>query len=84
MSCAEELWILTAENNLVTDEDVLFMEDEKTRQISFEPLESISINQQSVDTLHFTATSLGRRVRGYYKPSQERIRNGRAVITTQL
>ena len=81
MSRAEELWILTAENDLTNGEDVLFMEDEQTHQTSFEPLNSITINQQTEDTLYFTASSLGRRVRGYYSPRQDSQRKGRAVLT---
>lgn len=82
MSRAEELWISDIQDDLGNESDVVFAENERTGQISIEPIDSISINQRSRSTLHFSAESLGRHVRGYYSPDEHVGYKGRVTIKT--
>ena len=65
-------------------EAIVYAANKQTGQMSFEPLESISINNRSINTQFFSARSLERRIRGYYSAETPSQNKGEIDIVTPL
>lgn len=84
MSKSETLYIVDMLGSLDAGETIVYAADKKTGQLSFEPLENISINNRSISTQYFSARSLERRVRGYYSTKGTTANKGELDIVTPL
>lgn len=80
----EELYIADFISTPEDDGGILFVSNKETNQMSFEPLGEITIDITSKSMNHFSATSLGRRVRGYFVIDEFGMPSGEADFVTPL
>lgn len=80
----EELYIVDYISAPEDDGGILFVSDKDTNQMSFEPLSEITLDITSKSMNHFSAMSLGRRVRGYFVIDESGMPSGEADFVTPL